>query len=106
MPHYSWPGNVRELKNAAERMLSTACEGVAGPFTPDEGLMSARLLSLPAAPGRLRDELERTEWTAIDAALREHHGEIGVTAQHLGISRRALYERMAKYGLDKKPYRA
>jgi DNA-binding NtrC family response regulator len=105
MSRYSWPGNVRELRNSIERMVITARAGVAGPFTPDESVMGPRLLSLPATPGRLRDELERTEMTVIEGALREHRGEMTATAQALGISRRALYERAKRYGLDRTDYR-
>jgi len=105
MIRHAWPGNVRELKNAVERMLITARQGVAGPFTLEESFATTRLLSLPNTPGRLHDEMERTERTVIEAALREHHGEINATSQALGISRRALYERMKKYGLDKAEFR-
>ena len=41
----------------------------------------------------------------IEAALKEHKGEINATWQALGISRRALYERMKRYGLDRESYR-
>jgi two-component system C4-dicarboxylate transport response regulator DctD len=106
MLRYGWPGNIRELKNAVERMVVTSHKGVAGTFTLDESFTGARLLSLPATPGRLRDEMERTEKYVIEAALREHHGEINATCQALGISRRALYERMKKYGFDKEDFRS
>jgi len=113
---HPWPGNVRELKNAVERLLITARDGRTGSFTPDlrgdageprdgEAADGPRLLSVPPGPGRLRDELERVEKTAIEAALKEHHGEINATFAALGISRRALYERMKKYGLDKTGFR-
>jgi len=105
MLRHPWPGNVRELKNAVERMVITAHNGVAGPFALDENFGSCRLVSLPATPGRLHDEMERTEKRVIEAALRENRGEITVTAQALGISRRALYERMKKYGLQKEDFR-
>jgi len=105
MTRHSWPGNVRELKNAIERMVITAHAGMAGPFTPDEGFLAPRLLSVPITAGCLRDEMERTEMTVIEAALRENSGEMAATAQSLGISRRALYERMKKYGLEKKDFR-
>jgi two-component system C4-dicarboxylate transport response regulator DctD len=102
---HSWPGNVRELKNAVERMVITAGRGVVGESAValEEG--SGRLLSLPATSGRLRDALEATEKAAIEKALEEHGGEINATHRALGISRRALYERMTKYGLDRKAYR-
>ena len=105
MLRHTWLGNVRELKNAVERMVITSQQGVAGPFSTDEQLGLGRHLSLPATPGRLRDEMERTERRVIEAALRDHAGEIVVTSQALGISRRALYERMKRYGLDKEDYR-
>jgi two-component system C4-dicarboxylate transport response regulator DctD len=101
---YSWPGNVRELKNTVERMLITSHDGVAGAFVPDLDFESGHLLSLPAAPGLLREEMERTEKTVIETALRTNKGKINPTYQSLGISRRALYERMKKYGLERDRY--
>jgi len=101
-----WPGNVRELKNAVQRMVVTAHKGVAGPFAPDLRFDSDRLLSLPATPGRLRDEMERVERATIEAALREHGGEINATWRALGISRRALYERLKKYALKREDFQA
>jgi len=106
MLRHQWPGNVRELKNAVERMVITAQGGVVGPFTFDESFGGARLLSLPTTAGRLREEMERTERAVIEAALRESGGEISATAQALGISRRALYERMKKYDLNKDAFRS
>ncbi len=104
MMAHSWPGNVRELKNAVERMVITARDGAAGSFSPDLHADGERLLTLPAG-GRLREEMERVERAAIEAALEECGGEINATWRSLGISRRALYERMKKYGLDKVSYR-
>jgi two-component system C4-dicarboxylate transport response regulator DctD len=104
MGHH-WPGNVRELKNAVERLVITSREGPAGSFTPDLRFDDERHLSVPAGPGRLREEMEKKEKEVIHAALKECRGEINATWQALGISRRALYERMKKYGLDKESYR-
>jgi two-component system C4-dicarboxylate transport response regulator DctD len=95
---HDWPGNVRELKNAVERMAITARGGEAGPFEPDRRPDEGRHLSLPAGSGRLRGELERVESEAIAAALREH-GSMSEAAKALGISRRALYDRLQRYGL-------
>jgi two-component system C4-dicarboxylate transport response regulator DctD len=102
---HTWPGNVRELKNAVERMLITSREGVTGDFVPDLDFEAGRLLSLPASPGALRDEMERTERAVIEAALQEYKGQINPTYRALGISRRALYERIKKYGLERQEYR-
>jgi len=105
MIHHPWPGNVRELKNAVERLVITSREGSAGGFTPDMRFDSERLLSLPAGAGKLREEMERVEKSVIESALRECRGEITATWQALGISRRALYERMKKYGLDRESFK-
>jgi len=106
MLRYSWPGNVRELKNAVERMGITGQNGFTGEFVPDHSEEANRLLSVPATHGRLRAEMERVEHSVIEAALREHRGEINATCRTLGISRRALYERMKKYNLTKEDFRS
>ena len=41
----------------------------------------------------------------VEVALKENRGEIGTTSASLGISRRALYERMKKYGFHKADFR-
>lgn len=104
MIRHTWPGNVRDLKNAVERMVITSHHGKVGTLVSDESFGPERMLSVPATQGLLRVEMERTEQTVIDAALREHKGEVNPTARALGISRRALYERMKKYGLNRHDY--
>jgi len=106
MLDYHWPGNVRELKNVIERMVITSRGGFTGPLEIEDSLTSTRLLSLPATPGRLHDEMEKTEKRTIKLALQENNGEIGATSRTLGISRRALYERMKKYGFAKEDFRS
>jgi len=97
---YDWPGNVRELRNAVERMAITARDGEAGPFEPDRRPDAERHLALPGGAGRLRGELERVEREAIAAALAQH-GSMTAAAKALGISRRALYERLHRYGISR-----
>jgi len=105
MIRYSWPGNVRELRNVVERMVITARDGVAGSFKPDREIDSSRLLSMPTTSGRLRGEMERTEKQVIETALSESDGRISTACATLGISRRALYERMKKYGITKEDFK-
>jgi DNA-binding NtrC family response regulator len=101
---HPWPGNVRELKHAVERMVITARDGRSGTFAGEEQFDATRLLSLPPGAGRLREALETTEHHVIRDALERHGGEVTATALGLGISRRALYERMKKYGLSREDY--
>lgn len=105
MMQHSWPGNIRELKHAVERMVITSSKGITGNFCSDNSFDTSRLISLPVTPGRLRDELEYTERYVIEVCLRENNGEINATSLALGISRRALYERMKKYELMKENFK-
>lgn len=105
MMQHSWPGNVRELKNSVERMVVTSHNGALGSFIRDTNFDTTRLLSLPATSGKLREEMEKTEKYVIETALREQNGGINAASQALGISRRALYERMKKYNLYKEDFR-
>jgi DNA-binding NtrC family response regulator len=86
-------------------MVITAHDGVAGPFRAEAASEGERLLSVPATPGMLRDEMERTERAVIEASLREHGGDVSATAAGLGVSRRALYDRMKKYGVNPQDFR-
>lgn len=54
----------------------------------------------PRSEGRLAKELRRRERELILKALQMHEGHNSQTAQWLGISRRALYDKMRDYGLD------
>jgi DNA-binding NtrC family response regulator len=46
-------------------------------------------------------DLESLERSAIERALAQHRGNISLAAAALGLSRPALYRRLAKHGLDK-----
>ena len=84
----SWPGNVRELRNAADRLvlgLGTTTDGDAG----DD------------APQRLADKVAAYERSLIAGALTAHGGSLKPVYEQLGVSRKTLYEKMQKYGLDK-----
>ncbi|PSR13771.1 MAG: sigma-54-dependent Fis family transcriptional regulator [Bacteroidetes bacterium] len=99
---YPWPGNIRELRHAVERavlladsdqlhaedfMLQVPASGTAGDFAN----------GLAGEPHSINlEELER--W-AVQRALTKHTGNISKAAEELGLTRAALYRRMAKYEL-------
>ncbi len=90
---YPWPGNVRELSNAVERAVILATDGV---------VRRAVLPSvLPRAGGveRLDAAVARAEVEAIRRALRSSRSR-AEAARRLGISRRALYDKLARFHLD------
>ncbi|MBX2797812.1 MAG: sigma-54 dependent transcriptional regulator [Myxococcales bacterium] len=81
-----WGGNARELRNAIERAVLTRTSERIG--VADLGLA-------PPAP-----ELGGPEAERIRAALREANGVVSKAAEALGLSRQALYRRMARLGLS------
>lgn len=54
----------------------------------------------PRSEGRLARYLRRCERDFILKALKTHSGHNSQTAEWLGVSRRALYDKMRDYGLD------
>ncbi len=80
-----WPGNVRELRNAADRFVL--------------GLDGERQLGEVSG---LADRVAEFERSVIASALVAHGGSLKPVYELLRISRKTLYEKMQKYGLDKK----
>ncbi|MGF7007133.1 sigma-54-dependent transcriptional regulator [Aminobacter sp. BE322] len=84
-----WPGNVRELRNAADR------------FVLGLGLQQPAEAEANGAAEKLADRVAEFEKKAISAALLAHGGSLKPVYETLGISRKTLYEKMQRYGLDK-----
>lgn len=96
---HDWPGNVRELRNLAERyvLLGESCT-----FDFDN-----RPISHPDAVGgmSLPAQVEWFEKMLIHTELGRHAGSIKDTQESLGLPRKTLYDKMKKYGLDKRDYK-
>jgi DNA-binding NtrC family response regulator len=109
---YWWPGNVRQLRNEIQRSVAMSAPG--GMIEPEH--LSADL-SAPAAsssgvqsptverilPGNLAAAIERVERDLITSALGRTSGNISETARILGLTRRGLYLKMRRLGLDGVP---
>ena len=80
-----WPGNVRELRNAADRYALGLGEGL---ITEDP-------------PSRLAERVAEFERREIEAALAAHRGNLKPVYESLGLSRKTLWEKMQKYGLER-----
>ncbi|MGL4236388.1 sigma-54-dependent transcriptional regulator [Tabrizicola sp.] len=83
-----WPGNARELRNAAER-FTLGLDWM----DPAEGAGAAPFLA---------DRVAAFERSVIAAAIAAHGGRLKPVYELLGISRKTLYEKMQKHGLDRK----
>ena len=100
LKNYRWPGNIRELKNALERAS----------LMSDSRIISHDKLFHRPAPalngqqdvaGSLRDYLNECERDFIVRALDAAQWQIQACADSLGISRKNLWEKMRKLGIDK-----
>ena len=90
-----WPDEVRGLALAVERAL----------LLSDAAEIDAALLAPPRTDHPVRErappsyDLDESERRMIAAALHEHGHNISQAAAALGLSRGALYRRMARHGL-------
>src|SRR5581483_7357648 len=91
---HPWPGNIRELDHAVERAVLLAQGDQVR--AADLGLRGGATTAAP----RLEDlPLEDVEKMLIQKALSRYEGNVSRAAQALGLSRSALYRRIASYGL-------
>ena len=93
----SYPGNVRELKNIIERAVAL-CNG---PWIGAGDLLALDSNTVDISSTTLRQSIEETERRAINTALAEQGGKINQAADALGISRKNLWEKMKRYGIEK-----
>lgn len=96
MTSYNWPGNIRELQNEVKRLVALA-DGVVGPELLEHLRTSARLPSQAARGSFAGQTLKELERQAIIETLKLTGANKAETAKRLGISRRALYDKIAKY---------
>ena len=105
---YSWPGNVRELENLMER-ASVLCRGktielkhLPLDITSDE-VSSPAASHIPESVDSqsllLRDHVEEVEKRLINAALERSEDNKSAASRLLGVSERALWYKIKKYGL-------
>jgi two-component system C4-dicarboxylate transport response regulator DctD len=84
-----WPGNARELRNAAERYVLGLPDGA------DQ---------TPPVAGTLIERVAEHERALIAASLAANAGSLKETYEALGISRKTLYEKMQRYGLERESF--
>jgi len=90
-----WPGNARELRHCLER----ACIFAEGAWLHGNDVAPGSLGPGPAPTQRqrsLQEFLADCERQYIRDMLRRHEGRIGTTADALGITRKALWQKMKR----------
>ena len=100
---YDFPGNVRQLKHAMERAVALGDgDVIAITDLPREFVGT---VPEPVGEGEvvdLKSALLACEERCLIAALRRHGGRRTETARALGISRKALWEKLQRFGLSEK----
>jgi DNA-binding NtrC family response regulator len=95
---HDWPGNVRELRHVLERAVMASNHG---------DIDAGDLAELAPSPERVangesreRPTLDDLERRYIAFVLRETRGNQSRAASVLGISRKALWEKRKRYGIE------
>lgn len=88
---HNWPGNVRELRNCADRFVLGLDLGL------DNDVRDATTDTDNG--GRLADQVSAFERRVISGEISRNDGALKPTYESLGMSRKALYEKMKKLGL-------
>ncbi len=104
---HDWPGNIRELENLTERLVLMARGGTIVMSDVPAELIEAVEAHEPAAAADdkrsikdlIREKTEDIEKQMIVRVLEECEGNISKAARQLGLSRRGLHLKLAKYNL-------
>jgi Nif-specific regulatory protein len=100
---HSWPGNVRDLQHEVERavaMVEDARMIDVENLAPElQGFPRARAVAL-GSDESLQDLVERIERDLVTHALTKTKGNRSHAAKLLGISRRGLLNKIARYEID------
>lgn len=101
---YPWPGNVRELESVMERAVLLSDDEVIHGYHLPPSLQSS-VHSGTRMHGRLVDRLDSLEYEMIVEALKASRGNVTQAARELGLTKRIMGLRMAKFELDYRVFR-
>ncbi|MGE3955156.1 MAG: sigma 54-interacting transcriptional regulator [Vicinamibacterales bacterium] len=116
---YWWPGNVRQLKNEIHRIVAMSAPGhPVDPSSVSPEIVATRVPETPVLPATttaqatrrprpqgqtLAGAIEQVEREFIQDALMSAAGNISEAARILGLTRRGLYLKLRRLGLDGRP---
>ncbi len=98
---YQWPGNIRELDHELERAaIVCSADGIIEPADFSPFLVAAQTPgNLPQLKGKMRDVVDQVERELIVRTLQEQKGNILRSAETLGLTRKGLRDKIARYGI-------
>jgi two-component system NtrC family response regulator len=109
---YDWPGNIRELEHVIELMVVTTPGPVIEPENLPDEIVPQREepFSLDFDHLRPLQELteeftQRIERAYLLRVLEKYRGRIDRCAEHCGLSRRSISEKLRRYQIDKADFK-
>jgi DNA-binding NtrC family response regulator len=101
---YGWPGNVRQLRNVIQRAVIACGEGaIEREHLPPEIQPTLPVAPSPGPGGSSLElplmSLDELEHALIARVLKETNHNMARAATILGVTKRTLYNKRAKYGL-------
>lgn len=93
---WDWPGNIRELENVLERALILS----AGEEIKPPHIQFPEMVTNPKPASSQPQSLIEHEKSLIEEALKKTGGNKSKAAKILGITRRMLYTKIAKYNIN------
>jgi DNA-binding NtrC family response regulator len=112
---HDWPGNVRELENAIMAGIALADgpvlrrDDLPEPVGPqiDQPAANPELLDVNRSlPDLTTDLIGRVEREYFVRVLTEFKGNVARCARHSGLSRRSVTQKLSKYGLERRSFKA
>ena len=100
--NYHWPGNVREFENVLQRaIILEEGDTITVEHLPDI-LPAAAAAHSDSLSGLVKNKVNEIEKQEILKALKENQWNRTLSARHLGVSRKGLYNKMKEYGINYK----
>lgn len=105
---YAWPGNVRELRNILERAFVFAdAEVITKLDIPNENQTAADSTSIDSFDLRKlkKEAVSKLEKKVLQASLDRYFGNVSKAAKVIGITPRAVHQKLKTHNIDASAYR-
>lgn len=102
--NYDWPGNVRDLENAIQSAMILSPDGIIQtehlPLRVKGYEQTEPIISSENGGGSIKEINAQVEKELILETLKKHNFNRSITAEALNISRKTLFNKMKRYGID------
>ena len=96
-----WPGNVRQLNHVLRRAIALGHHASISSGDPFPNDAPAADVAPPAAATSLSEHLDQSKRAYLVSVVQACDGAFGEAASRMGISRKTLWEKMKRHGIDR-----